>query len=497
MKALKIIFLPALLVIGCMGIRSGRPAEKTTGVPEERWEKQCAEAERFSIQLRSNRDLYWGEGIAPIEGDLGAAKIEAKKRALAELSEQISVKVRSDIEVIVMERTISSRREHDNIVEEEVRSRIETYSEAVIAGSQESQPFIDCPTEGNLTYYIWITRAEYDAKVKEDLIEKKRTVRSILNAGDKEFREGNYITAINSWISARVAIHTFFGGVTLRDTIDGRSEPEEVNIWLDRKMNNFFGNVRLGLLNERFLYDAQGRVQRQPIVFAYYYEEERKYPLPNLPLGIVFLEGRGETSSPAMTGSPHGQAELSIRRIDPSRRLTTARVEVNRSSFPGLDKFSLVPLPSLLIELRKRLTVGVLTVVAGVELEEIKNNSRDTITSTLSSRGYDVTLISGGEAEVSQEDIRRAADRHADYLLAVFLELGVPQSFGPYSNLFRTTCRAGLLLYELPGGQRIVSEQTPESEGFGATANNAIWDAYGRVKRSIETTLESTLGELQ
>ena len=62
----------------------------------------------------------------------------------------------------------------------------------------------------------------------------------------------------------------FFGQLPLQDDLDNDTKMEEVNAYLNGKINNFFGNIRLSLLNDDIYYDAQGEVSQRPVIYAQY-----------------------------------------------------------------------------------------------------------------------------------------------------------------------------------------------------------------------------------
>lgn len=485
MKTLKYLPLSLFILSSCISLTRGPASEDTHEVLRG---EDCEEADVIAKRLRNNKEIYWGDGTAPIKGnDPGAAKDIAEKRAIRDLSEAIRVEVQADFEIIVIGT--------DDVITEEITDRIRTYTQAVLSEREESEPFYHCPFEGQVTYYTWVMKKDYNEMVKRDLQRKTSIIKSTILAGNSEFASRNYITAVQSWIRAKGYLRGFFGNIPVRGELE-EGNMEEMNDYLDRRINNFFRKIHLEILNDDFVYDAQGNITKTPKVYASYIDGDKRDPLTSLSLLAMFVTGAGEISDVIATDTPSGIAEVRIDRVDPSTRAARIKVEVDKDAFEGLEIFRLGSFASVPIYLTKKRTIGVLVAIEGIKQSDIVQNAQNDITSLLNQRGIGIAKIKLDNGDVDQQIMSRAVDVHADYLIRLLIKVVQP----PYTvgdlRIFKTILSGYLSVYEVPGGEW-TQKTIPDKEGFGASADLALWDAYGKLRQPIAETVKNLIAELK
>lgn len=487
-----ILLLTVMILSGCSIFGKKKVDEVPKSSEEIKQEIQYNEAKDFIDTKKDNLDIYWGEGIANIGDDLGNARIESKDRALKDLSEKIEVHVESDFHRVLTGSSVQTAKKYNETIIDDIIQRIKTYTNQVITSVQEKS-FIDYPQKGVITYFVYIARSAYKERVQKDLDAKKMMIRNTIQNGNNEFDARNYLSAINNWISAKDYLSDFFGQLPLQDDLDNDTKMEEVNAYLYGKINNFFGNIRLTLLNDDFFYDAQGEISQRPVIYAQYIDNKgNKFSISKLPLKTEFVNGSGKIIGEVITGS-YGEVELPITYINPTNKISSIRVGIDKDRITGLESFSLPPIPSVSLEMNKVKTVVMsVTFHNGSQLtepDEIKNN----VNSILLNKGFSVISILIKGNDVNHNDIEKARNTNADYLLFINAKTGSSSTVGGYENMYTTTCSGVVSLYKLPQGNVISSENIPGETGFGVSAEIAGWDAFGKLKDIILSKARSII----
>lgn len=484
------------LMLSCAYIPSTKTGQ-TTGQEVGKLDvERCVEAEVFANSLRENPNVYWGDGSDSYEiGGSGPAKELARRRALKHLSEGIKVDIRADIiDILISKERVGGK--FTEKIERRIEKKVKYYTGSVLIRTKTSPVFIDCPIEGDLTYYVWIDKKQYDELVKRDLEAKKTMVTSIAQAGHREYSSKEFIGAVTSWLKAYSDLTKNLENIPLYAVIDESNVPMEMNSYLFRSVKDFFSNIVIEVLNDNFQYNSQGEININPIIRAYYINGNN--PVNKLPLRAKFSYGSGRISEVFATKAPRGQAELIIRTVDPSTRSATIIVEIDTSKFNGLEKFDLMGLETVEITFPKNRTIGTAVFIKGRENLGVKNDMQNEITSTLITKGFDVTHIPTEGERLKSNHFERAVEKHTDYLLVITLEFGETIEVGPYSDMLKTTCSATLLAYGLPGRIQIPSGTPPTPKvGMGATENAADYDAYSQLKELIITSVETMAGRFR
>ena len=492
MKTEKYLIILLLITLNSCGGPLGSWSIGRTS--DAKGKNDCKEAKQFSKWVRNNDKIYWGEGITPIKnGDLGSAVKAAEKDAIGSLSEAISVRVETDFVIIVIGK--------DTTITEEVKDIIKTMTDAIISDRKRSEPFWDCPRPGYVTYYTWVTKKNYDEKVKRNLEEKKSNAISIIKSADEEFDNGNYITAVQSWLGAKEYLNSVFTNIPVRGFV-AKNEEVYLNGYLTNKITNFFGKVNIDLLNKDFVFGAQGQLNKDPLVWVYYDSDQIKHPIANLPLRVSFDKGAGKVSDIVVTEFPRGDARIEVDQVDASVRSARLMVEIDKASFVGLDNLRHGRLPFRFIDMTKKRTMGVLITFDNIIPSSDVETSRTKIMSILRDLGFGSFEISqvGRSREVDQEMKEKAAAAHADYLIHSDIKVVQPPERIPrLNNLYMTALRATFSMHEVPAGDEyyVSVPELDKIEGYGASAEIAIKDANESLRRATENAVKILTANLR
>jgi hypothetical protein len=495
MREFILLLLTVMILSGCM-ILGKKKVEEVHKSPEEiKLEIQYNEVKDFIDTKREDPDIYWGEGIANIGDDLGNARIESKDRALKDLSEKIEVHVESEFYRVLSGISQETGKKYSETIKDEIIQRSKIYTNQVITNTKEKF-FTDFPRTGTMTYFVYISKKDYEEKVQRDLTIKKAKIRTGIQNGNVEFINKNYLNAIQNWLKAKEDTDNFFGQLPLQDDLDNDGNLEEINAYLYGKMNNFFGNSSLTCMYDEIFYNAQGELTQKPVILAQYTNDfGEKHNLIKLPLKAKFIQGNGIIHGNIQTET-YGQAELQINQVDPTYRISSIHVEIDKQRMPGINLFSLPPMPSTLIELKKIKTIALSITFQNedniVEPEDLKN----TIRTILLNSGFSVLSVLISNNNVNQSDIQAINDTNSDFLLFINTRAGISSTVGGYENMFATTCSGVVSLYKLPQGNVISSENIDETQGFGVSSTGAGWDAFGRLRDTIITNTINIIGKM-
>lgn len=452
--------------------------------------KNHNKAEKYLSRKRNNPDIYWGEGIANIDGDLGLCKIKARKRAINNLAEQIEVKVKSDVEMVVNKNAVIKDSDYSEDVKKSFEQKLQTYTSQVLTNLNESEIFHDYPAKGSATYFVYINKADYEKKVKKDLKQKKDLVTANLKNGDLNFKKENYVSAIKDYTTAKQMKSAFFSDLPVYEDIDKNGIKEDVSILLKNRVSSFFSNLELTLLNKDFTYTAEGIPEKIPEIYAQYKDENNnKHPVKGLDLKIETIKGKAEVKSP-VTGS-YGETELSISKIDPSYKKTVLKVSVDKEKLTKSSN-EIYTSPELKIDFERKKSVAVAAVFFNNGKTYLPKNIKNHIKSSVLDRKFSVIDLSYKDSQ--NQDLSYL---NADFLIVVKISSAGGGSVGNYSNMNASNCSASVSLYSLPLKNLISQKNISAKKGFGVDQQSAGWDGFGKNRSNIINKADEIIKRIQ
>jgi len=447
------------------------------------------------IRLKKNdTSLYYGEGIATIGKDLGKAMEEAKKRALANLSESISVKVKSDIKQVVTDKTGEGSIEEGRSVD--FSKMVNVYTEKSLEDVQ-MEYFQNYPKQGEVFYCAWIEKAKYQEKVQNELEAKRNRIRTSLEEGMKQLAAGNIVSGIQHLINADQERESFFHDLPIQMDVDKDGYPEDVKAFIESRVINTFSNMEFSFEEGNFTYSNEGVLSNIPVLTAHYYNESgAKEVVPNLPLKVDFISGTGRILGGVKTG-PTGTAHLQIRNIDPGYQETVLAIEVDKAQIKGLERYNPAVMPEIKVILKKIKTVALAVSFYAGGQKRSPESLIIKIRSALLQKGFSsVSFILDGR-RTSSSDLDRAQTMNIDYLLEISIDSTEPQTVGGYKNMYACSASGVVSLYQLPQGVQWGTEMLPGAKGVGTTETGAAMNSCQKLENSAYQTAIKMIGRLQ
>jgi len=473
------------------GVHKKAPLKETKTTKSEARSRYKA-AEAYIEAKRADNSVYWGEGIANIEGDIGECKIEARKRAIGDLSGQIKTQVSSDFKRVIRTNATTSGGVLSEDVEKSIEAKLETYTSQVLTNLKESRLYIDYPEKGTGTYIVFISKKEYNEKVKKDMNQKKQLVTDTIRSGDRAFVNKQFLEGINQYIQARQMKQSFFGMIPVYQDIDGNGSQEEFIISIDERIRTFFSGLKLSLLNNGFQYDSQGAPETLPRVYVRFRDVSgTENPVSGLPLRTVFATGEGAVST-AVTGD-YGEVELAVTRINPKHRETLIRVDIDRNKIMGLEAVSTGREQSLAVRLKRQKTIALSVSFSNYNKKSVPSKLKDSVTGILLDKKYSVVHL----PVLSEQAIKNSTDINADYVFLIRANTSGGGAVGQYANMFTANCGASLKVFKMPLKNLSLSESVKTVQGFGVSKENAGWDGFGKIRGKIEKKAKAMIERIK
>ena len=479
MNTIKPFFFMGLLfvVTACMTAGKGPSVKTATSDSMKRYNA----AEAYIEGKRGDSSVYWGEGIANIEGDIGKCKIEARARAIGDLAGQIKTQVSSDFKKVIRTNGVTNGGDWSEAVEKSIEQKLETYTSQVLTNLKESRLFIDYPERGTGTYVVYISKKEYEDTVKKDMNRKKQLITDTIRSGDRAFLKKRFIEGLQQYIHAREMKQSFFGMIPVWQDIDGDNRAEELTLAIDERIRQFIGGLRLSLLNDAFLYDSEGNPETMPRVYVRHTGVTGiQSPVAGLPLKIVFVKGEGAVT-PAATGE-YGEVEIAVNRINPKHRETVIRVGVDAEKISGLKEIATGHEQSVEIKMKRKKTIALTVSFANEKKQSIPGSLKAKVTTMLLDNKYSVIHL----PFASEEAIKKSRNINADYILMIRATSSGGGAVGQYANMYTAYCGAALKVYKMPLKSLEFSETLKKHQGFGVSLESAGWDGFGKIKGRIE-----------
>lgn len=479
------VFCMAVSLFACVG--SGKK-----GAGEVTMTSAYKKANAYLSEKRSDNTIYWGEGMANIGEDLGKEKIEARKRAISALADQIKIQVTSDVEMTINKSSVVNGTTYSEEVKKSISSKLETYTNQVLTNLKESGLFIDYPKAGTGTYLVYVSRKDYDGKVKNDLRKKKQLISDTIRSGDREFVSGNQVNGIRQYLKAKEMLYSFFGNIPIYDDIDEDGKPENLAISISERIRGFFSNLELSLMNSGFQYDSEGIPESLPRIYAQYRDPAgQKKHVAGLPLSVVFVKGQGQVA-PVVTGN-YGEAEVSFIRLNSKFRSIYIKVDIDKGKIPGLSQFPHTDTAILKIKLNRKKAVALAIHFSNNKKSTPPRNLKENITTALLDKNYSVLNV----PFKSEADVKKSTGVNADYIFLVKILSNGGGTVGQYSSMYTSYCGAALKLYKMPLKTLSFSDSVKQTQGFGVSLDSAGWDGFGKINSTILKKAEKMIGRIE
>ncbi len=505
MRKISIILMLLVLLSGCSSMKFWKKSDNK--IEKERLEKQAMDREKEErlridkiakeIQaIQDDRDFYFGIGTADIKNEYSLARQKAKEQAMQELAKSIKIEVRSDMKKTLSNISIDNGKTYTEQQIETIEQQSNLYTDLVLNNIRFEEVYDDYPRKGVITTVVKKSVQEYDEKVKKQLRDNKQMINEFIQTANLEFLNGKYLNAIQNWQMAQTLSQSIFGGLPLFIDIDEDGFDEEINAYLNQRISSFFANIILEKNeNSKICYDAQGSIDKKLSISAYYQDKTgKKTGIANLPLLITIIEGKAKIRNEVETGQ-YGQVEFLIDEIDASYSKTIVKFEVDVEKIKKEGKFVAIA-SSLTFTMEKMQTVGISISVSKNSQFSNTSNLMQTIKSSILYNGFSVVEINFNKKNLGPTDIETINKHNPDYFLNIYFDLTDGKTVGGYSNMFNAECSANISIYKMPTGNLKDSQSFNSEKGFGASAQNAQLNAFGKIVSMIEQKIQTILGKI-
>jgi len=447
--------------------------------------REYIEAKKYIDSLVKNNNIYYGEGTALIGNDIGKAIEQARKRAQSNLAEKIKVQVRSTIQQMVQSNMNQFNGSFSEQIEESFKEQTNIYTEQVLTDLNISPNFINYPDSGSVTIAVFIDKALYKKRIRDDIESKKTLIRGIIKNGEKAYYSGHYTQAVKDWLLALERLYDFFQNIPLQDNLGEHPSLQDVSSYINGRITLLFSGLRLANISGETWYDAKGRLNKPVMIYAKYKDEYGKEnPVSDLPLTANFIRGDGEILKGIITGT-YGQATLQISYLNPANQSTLIKITVDTARIKGLSGIRNLLIPTLDIPINKVRTVAMAVTFNNNGHIASPENLKNTIRTELLTRGLATVNLFINTENVKDVDITDANNNHADYLFYIHIKATGSSTVGGYENIYITTCTGTVFIYELPQGQLINSQPLPTFNGYGSSSINAGLNGFNKMQKAI------------
>lgn len=444
--------------------------------------------EVFIQKIKTDRNNYWGEGIANIDKDLGQTKIDAKNRALGDLTQKIEIRIETELTTVLSASA-------DKVVKDEFNEKIGVYTRQVITNVKELY-FIDYPKKRILTYIVYIPKSDFERQVSEDLEAKRLSLRQAIIDADRIFLEGQHMAALSGWISAAQAASSFFGRLPLQDDLDNDGTKEDVFQAIVGRTNRLLAGLTISFLNDKPIrYTSSGVLTSKPTIIVQYEKDLVKTGVKAVPVSVDFSAGTGKCGNGYTTGE-YGQIDVTA--IVDAAKLSsalTARIDVKR--IQDLSGFIAGNLPTATLSLSKIRMVALSVFQSGSPDIILLQSLHNDLAAFLTKHGYAHVQHWFPKITPEKSEITSLIKQNIDYVLHVNISEPETGAVGDFKNMYMSRCSGNALVISATTGAVLGSASLPEVKGYGVNKKGAEGDAYGKLRKELIADVESLRGRMQ
>jgi len=445
-------------------------------------------------RIINDTSIYFGRGVAKIKnGDIIIAYNKAKKMAQNDLSQSIEIHVKSTVMSIVRDKKINKKEISSSEFKEVYHISTNTH-----INNPKRYRFKNYPAPGDITYVFTTSITDYKRRLKSIYNKRKSLVTTNLKSGNEAFERSNYMTALNDWSNAKKYSSHYFRNLLQYDC-DNNKSIENVNSYLEDKVDNFFSNLSLTFLNTDITYNADGTLngEKPMVVVHFYVNRHDSLPVKNIPLRIGFIQGNGRLNGSLTTGR-YGQVEIPVSSVDASNKTTILSIEIDTSRIAGINEFSNFNLPKARLALNKIKTIAIAITPFKGKSGKIQKDLSSELISKIEDNGFQQQMASVPGNQVTRTDLYNISSKNADYLIFVKINAKSSNDIGGIKNLWISHESGYISLYKLPGGNNeIKRENLSTVKGFGVSSNLSEWDAYYKLKKVITKDLNILISNLK
>ena len=400
-----------------------------------------------------------------------ASKIKGSNDHIEKATSEALKNLASEITVNISGEVVSSMIEKSGILEEELKSKIRSTTEAELEGYELVDQWQD---KKDYWIYYRLSRVRYQAAREEKINKAISLALDLFSQAKKSEQNKEYDKALLLFLQSLKPIEKYIGE-TLKTKYLGQ------NIYLNNEIylsiQNMLSNIELKPVTDN-IKAKRNKSVKQPIKVEALYFDAEQIPIPNLPILFSFKRGEGDLIENVKTNM-NGIALSKISKITSSEKMQILNAELDISKLINQDSTSFVyqnilktfPLPSTNIILN---VTGLLIFIESEEINLGKELSvlhiEPKLKESLSEKGFSFT-DDMGKADIYIEIKARTREGS--------------EMFGMYSTFVDVTVSA----LEMSSGEEIYKNVFNNVNGQGLNAEKAGLKAFENVAEKISKNM--------
>ncbi|MEA2096445.1 MAG: LPP20 family lipoprotein [Candidatus Cloacimonadota bacterium] len=410
-----------------------------------------------------DKEFYIGIGHASkIKGSNDHIE-KATSEALKNLASEITVNISGEV--------VSSMIEKSGILEEELKSKIRSTTEAELDGYELVEQWQD---KKEYWIYYRLSKIKYQLAREEKINKAVSLALDLFSKAKKSEQNREYDKALLLFLQSLKPIEKYIGE-TLETKYLGQSIYLNNEIYLS--IQNILSNIELESVTNN-IEAKRNKAVKQSIKITAYYLDTEQIPIPNLPILFGFKRGEGDLIKNVKTNM-YGVASSKISKITSSEKMQILNAELDISKLINQDSTSFVyqnilktfPMPST------RIILNVTGLLIFIESEEINLGKElkvlhiePKIKESFSEKGFSFT------DDMAGADI---------YIMIKARSREGSEMFGMYSTFVDVTVSA----LEMSSGEEIYKNVFNNVSGQGLNAEKAGLKAFENVAEKISENM--------
>lgn len=420
-----------------------------------------------------DKEFYIGIGHASKVKDSNDHIEKATSDALKNLASEITVNISGEV--------VSSMIEKSGILEEELKSKIRSTTEAELEEYELVEQWQD---KKNYWIYFRLSRIKYQLAREEKINKAVSLALDQFSKGKTYEQNKQYDKALLLFLQSLKPIEKYIGE-TLETNYLGQSIYLNNEIYLS--IQNILSNIELKPLKSN-IEAKRNKSVRQPIKVEALYFDAELTPIPNLPILFSFKRGGGDLIKNVRTNM-NGIASSKISKITSSEKMQILNAELDISKLINQDSTSFVyqnilktfPIAST------KIIINVTGLLIFIESEEINLGKEldvlhiePKIKESFSEKGFSFT------DDMNKADI---------YVTIKAKSREGSEMFGMYSTFVDVTVSA----LEMSSGEEIYKNVFNNVSGQGLNAEKAGLKAFenaaGKISENMVPIIIQTAGQ--
>ncbi|MDA3813439.1 MAG: LPP20 family lipoprotein [Candidatus Cloacimonetes bacterium] len=400
-----------------------------------------------------------------------ASKIKGSNDHIEKATSEALKNLASEITVNISGEVVSSMIEKSGMLEEELKSKIRSTTEAELEGYELVEQWQD---KKDYWIYYRLSKVRYQVAKEEKINKAISLALDLFTQAKKSEQNKEYDKALLLFLQSLKPIEKYIGE-TLETKYLGQ------NIYLNNEIylsiQNILSNIELKPIKNNIEAKRNKAVKHPIQVIASYYETEQ-IPISNLPILFSFRRGEGDLISNVKTNM-NGIASTKISKVTSSEKMQILNAELDISKMINQDSTSFVyqnilktlPMPST------RVILNVTGLLIFIESEELNLGKELTvlhiepkIKESFSEKGFSFTDdIAGADIYITI----KARSREGS------------EMFGMYSAFVDVTVSA----LEMSSGEEIYKNVFNNVNGQGVNTEKAGLKAFENAAEKISDNM--------